>query len=115
MAPRRPWKTANSKKKKKDDQWNSFFRDVLQIDDGPLWRIDRPAQDKVVAGRGLITKADIPRGTLSLTDEPFLVLETDIDDSTAFYQSERAETTRIIAVAVEGLAAGKRTILRKLH
>lgn len=115
MAPRRPGKTSNSKKKKKDNHWNLFRRDILQIDDGPLWRIDRPGQDKVVAGRGLIAKANIPRGRLILTDEPVVVLETDIDDSTAFYQSERAGTTRIIAAAVEGFAAGKRTILRNLH
>jgi hypothetical protein len=69
----------------------------------------------VVAGRGLIARADIPRGKLILTDEPVLVLKTDIDNSAAFYQSERAGNTRIIAAAVDGLGAGKRTILRNLH
>jgi len=69
----------------------------------------------VVAGRGLVAKADITQGKLILTNEPVLVLETDIDDSTAFYQSERAGNTQIIAAAVNGLGTGKRAILRNLY
>lgn len=115
MIPRRPVRTANNKKKGKGNQWNPFRKDVPQIEYGPLWRIDRPGQDTVVAGRGLIARADYPRGKLILIDEPVLVLETDIDNTTAFYQSERAGNTRIIAAAVDGLGAGKRTILRNLH
>lgn len=115
MASRRQVKITNNKKKRKDNQWDPFRRDVPQIEYGPLWRINRTGRDTVVAGRGLVANANIPRGKLILTDEPILVLETETDDSMAFYQSERAGDTRIIATAVDGLEAGKRTILRNLH
>ena len=63
----------------------------------------------------MVAIAGISRVRLILTDEPIVVIDTTIDDSTALYQLEREGDTRVIRTAVEVLKIDQLIIFRNLH
>lgn len=67
-----------------------------------------------MGGRGLVATTNIDRGSLILTDEPLVIIDTTLGSGEEFYESEKAGSTRIINEAFRH-APKKVKALRALH
>lgn len=67
---------APSKKSQKKERWSPFRKGHPRNTNKPVFRISNPAKDKVLGGRGLVATTNIDRGSLILTDEPLVIIDT---------------------------------------
>ena len=84
---------------KKEARWSPFRKTQPSNIQKTLYRLNN-GKDTVVAGRGLIATSDIAKGTQILEDEPLLVIDTTMEDESAFFASERADNSQLVQAAI---------------
>lgn len=84
---------------KKEARWSPFRKTQPSNIHKTLYRLNN-GKDTVVAGRGLIATSDIAKGTQILEDEPLLVIDTTLEDESAFFASERADNSQLVQAAI---------------